>query len=225
MSAKPLQGAGRGWTSTEPATRGTAARKRGPRLTSRFASASRGCRLGKSEPTNRPTEVGIPGGGVEIVDRAVKSCLHPFYDVEHGITRIIFDPEKRGQKIPAEDAFAVMGRSFDHLVKPEFEGRVPAERDRREAQNESATFKVPGRSWRGVGFLLGSPHDLAMSEVRKANRQVRGPLQDLHQLRRPAVGRCMCWTRASAADGTGSRSVSTDDRHPSLLRPRARASD
>jgi pyruvate ferredoxin oxidoreductase alpha subunit len=61
-----------------------------------------------------------PRLGPEIVDRAVKSCLHPLYEVEHGITTITFDPEKRGQKVPVAEAFRVMGRAFDHLVRPEF---------------------------------------------------------------------------------------------------------
>ena len=75
-----------------------------------------------------------PRLGPEIVDRAVKSCLHPLYEVEHGITRITFDPEKRGQKIPVGEAFAVMGRSFDHLTRPEFAdllAEIQAEVDRR----------------------------------------------------------------------------------------------
>ena len=75
-----------------------------------------------------------PRRGPEIVDLAVKSCLHPLYEVEHGITRITFDPEKRQQKVPVSEAFAVMGRSFDHLVKPEFAdllAEIQAEVDRR----------------------------------------------------------------------------------------------
>jgi pyruvate ferredoxin oxidoreductase alpha subunit len=75
-----------------------------------------------------------PRLGVEIVDRAVKSCLHPLYEVESGITRITFDPEKRGQKLPVGEAFAVMGRAFDHLTKPEFAdllAEIQTEVDRR----------------------------------------------------------------------------------------------
>ncbi len=59
--------------------------------------------------------------GNEIVDRAVKSCLFPLYEIEHGITRINYDPEKTGRKIPVQKAFEVMGTAFSHLTRKEFE--------------------------------------------------------------------------------------------------------
>ena len=64
----------------------------------------------------------------------MKSCLHPLYEVEHGITRITFDPEKRQQKVPVGEAFAIMGRSFDHLATAEYadlRAEIQIEVDRR----------------------------------------------------------------------------------------------
>lgn len=58
--------------------------------------------------------------GNEIVDRAVKSCLFPLYEIENGITRLNYDPEKTGRKIPVKQAFEIMGTAFSHLTKEQF---------------------------------------------------------------------------------------------------------
>ncbi|HQK23270.1 MAG TPA: thiamine pyrophosphate-dependent enzyme, partial [Candidatus Latescibacteria bacterium] len=57
--------------------------------------------------------------GNEIVEKVVDACMHPLYEVEHGVTRLNYDPEERGKKIPVGDAFRVMGRAFGHLLKPD----------------------------------------------------------------------------------------------------------
>jgi len=57
--------------------------------------------------------------GNEIVEKVVDACMHPLYEVEHGVTRLSYDPEERGKKIPVGDAFRVMGRAFGHLLKPD----------------------------------------------------------------------------------------------------------
>jgi pyruvate ferredoxin oxidoreductase alpha subunit len=61
-----------------------------------------------------------PKTGFRIVDQAVKSCLFPLYEVEQGITRLNYNPEKTGQKIPVKELFQSMGSAFAHLASDEF---------------------------------------------------------------------------------------------------------
>ncbi len=75
--------------------------------------------------------------GPSAVEACVDACMHPLYEVEHGITRITFDPEHKGKKIPVTEAFAKMGGAFAHLSKPDFAWlakEVQAEVDRRWAR-------------------------------------------------------------------------------------------
>jgi pyruvate ferredoxin oxidoreductase alpha subunit len=58
--------------------------------------------------------------GFKIVEKAVKSCLFPLYEVEHGITKLNYNPEKAGQKIPVKEAFLSMGTAFAHLASEPF---------------------------------------------------------------------------------------------------------
>lgn len=58
--------------------------------------------------------------GPSAVEAAVNACMHPLFEVEHGITRITVDPEARGHKIPVTDAFKKMGTLFSHLCKPDY---------------------------------------------------------------------------------------------------------
>ncbi len=60
-----------------------------------------------------------PSQGNRIVDLAVKSCLHPLYEVDHGVTRLNYNPEKLGRKVPVAELFRVMGPAFSHLIAPE----------------------------------------------------------------------------------------------------------
>jgi len=57
-----------------------------------------------------------PAKGNEIIDKVVKSCIHPLYEVENGITTLNYDPEKANAKIPVTEAFKVMGSIFAHLA-------------------------------------------------------------------------------------------------------------
>ena len=57
-----------------------------------------------------------PAKGNEVIDKVVKSCIHPLYEVEHGITTLNYDPEKANAKIPVTEAFKVMGSMFAHLA-------------------------------------------------------------------------------------------------------------
>jgi pyruvate ferredoxin oxidoreductase alpha subunit len=75
-----------------------------------------------------------PKMGFRIVDRAVKSCLFPLYEVEHGITKLNYNPEKAGQKISVRQLFQSMGTAFAHLASDEFApiaGEIQSEVDRR----------------------------------------------------------------------------------------------
>ncbi len=68
--------------------------------------------------------------GPSAVEAIVNACLHPLYEVEHGITRITVDADKGGRKIPVTEAFRKMGGAYRHLLTPEFEPLV------REVQEE-----------------------------------------------------------------------------------------
>jgi pyruvate ferredoxin oxidoreductase alpha subunit len=61
-----------------------------------------------------------PKTGFRIVDKAVKSCLFPLYEVEHGVTKLNYNPEKAGQKIPVKELFQSMGSAFAHLASDDF---------------------------------------------------------------------------------------------------------
>lgn len=55
----------------------------------------------------------------EVVGAAVDSCYFPLYEVEQGITRISYDPQEKGKKIPVTDFLSRMGRT-KHLLKAEY---------------------------------------------------------------------------------------------------------
>lgn len=59
-----------------------------------------------------------PEKGREIVDMAVKSCLHPLYEVVNGKTILNYNPEKLGKKVPVSELFKIMGPAFSHLIHP-----------------------------------------------------------------------------------------------------------
>jgi pyruvate ferredoxin oxidoreductase alpha subunit len=62
-----------------------------------------------------------PSKGPSIVDLAVKTCLHPLYEVEKGITKLNYNPEKAGKKAPVTDLFKILGTAFRHLATPEYQ--------------------------------------------------------------------------------------------------------
>ncbi len=61
-----------------------------------------------------------PQNGPDIVDLAVRSCLHPLFEVEDSITKITYDPEKVGKKVPVVEALKLMGAAFRHLTTPDY---------------------------------------------------------------------------------------------------------
>jgi pyruvate ferredoxin oxidoreductase alpha subunit len=56
--------------------------------------------------------------GAAIVQAAVDSCFFPLYEVEVGKTRLTYDPEASGKRIPVGEWLGRMGRSH-HLLLPE----------------------------------------------------------------------------------------------------------
>ena len=54
-----------------------------------------------------------------VIEAAVNSCYFPLYEIENGITRLSYDPEKAGKKIPVADWLSMMGRT-KHLLKEEY---------------------------------------------------------------------------------------------------------
>lgn len=55
----------------------------------------------------------------EVIAAAVDCCFFPLYEVEQGITRLSYDPESMGKKIPVTDWLSKMGRTR-HLINEEY---------------------------------------------------------------------------------------------------------
>ncbi len=58
--------------------------------------------------------------GPSSVEAIVNACMHPLIEIEHGITKITYNPEKSGKKIPVTEAFGKMGGAFRHLAAPQY---------------------------------------------------------------------------------------------------------
>ncbi len=56
--------------------------------------------------------------GPSAIEACVNACMHPLYEINHGITTITIDPEKSKKKVPVTDAFTKMGGAFRHLCDP-----------------------------------------------------------------------------------------------------------
>ena len=68
-----------------------------------------------------------------VIEAAVNCCYFPLYEVENGITRLSYDPEKTGKKIPVLDWLSMMGRT-KHLQREQYADvveRLQKETDRR----------------------------------------------------------------------------------------------
>ena len=73
-----------------------------------------------------------------VIEAAVNCCYFPLYEVEQGITRLSYDPEKTGKKIPVLDWLSMMGRT-KHLQKKQYADVV--ERLQKETDRRFATLK------------------------------------------------------------------------------------
>ena len=56
--------------------------------------------------------------GTKVIHAAVDCCFFPIYEIEHGITRINYDPEADGKRVPAAEWLGMMGKTR-HLLEPE----------------------------------------------------------------------------------------------------------
>ncbi|MBQ5851961.1 MAG: pyruvate synthase, partial [Lachnospiraceae bacterium] len=59
----------------------------------------------------------------KVIAAAVDCCYFPLYEVEQGKTRISYDPEKNGKKIPVLEWLTMMGRT-KHLAKDKYKSVV-----------------------------------------------------------------------------------------------------
>lgn len=59
----------------------------------------------------------------KVIEAAVDSCFFPLYEVERGITKINYNPESKGKKIPVVDWLKLMGRT-KHLSGEEYKETV-----------------------------------------------------------------------------------------------------
>ncbi|MGN0432682.1 MAG: thiamine pyrophosphate-dependent enzyme [Lachnospiraceae bacterium] len=75
-----------------------------------------------------------------VIEAAVNSCYFPLYEVEQGVTRLSYDPEKAGKKIPVLDWLSMMGRT-GHLQKEEY--REVVERMQQEIDRRFYELKNP----------------------------------------------------------------------------------
>lgn len=57
--------------------------------------------------------------GNAIVGNAVNTCFFPLYEVENGVTKITFDPEEKGKRVPVSEWLKMMGKT-KHLLRPEY---------------------------------------------------------------------------------------------------------
>lgn len=55
----------------------------------------------------------------KVIEAAVNSCYFPLYEVENGVTKLSYEPDKLKKKIPVLDWFKMMGRT-KHLAKDEY---------------------------------------------------------------------------------------------------------
>ena len=77
----------------------------------------------------------------KVIEAAVNSCYFPLYEVEHGVTKLSYDPEKSGKKIPVIEWLSMMGRT-KHLQKEEYAkvvARMQQEIDARFAELKKRT--------------------------------------------------------------------------------------
>ena len=80
----------------------------------------------------------------KVIEAAVNSCYFPLYEVENGVTKLSYEPDRLKKKIPVLDWFAMMGRT-KHLQKDEYKevvARVQHEVDERYEKLKEKAGKV-----------------------------------------------------------------------------------
>ncbi|MEV2907538.1 thiamine pyrophosphate-dependent enzyme [Paenibacillus larvae] len=66
--------------------------------------------------------------GTKIVETAVNSCFFPLYEVEHGVTKITYNPEDKKKRVSLNDWLSLMGKT-KHLLLPEHKSTLEAFED------------------------------------------------------------------------------------------------
>lgn len=66
--------------------------------------------------------------GTKIVEAAVNSCFFPLYEVEHGVTKITYNPEDKKKRVSLNDWLSLMGKT-KHLLLPEHKSTLEAFED------------------------------------------------------------------------------------------------
>ena len=74
----------------------------------------------------------------KVIEAAVNSCYFTLYEVENGVTKLSYDPQKAGKKIPVIEWLAMMGRT-KHLQKEEY--REVVERIQKEVDERYEELK------------------------------------------------------------------------------------
>ena len=54
-----------------------------------------------------------------MIEAGVNCCYFPLFEIEHGKTRLSYEPDATGKKIPVTDWLAMMGRT-KHLCSEEY---------------------------------------------------------------------------------------------------------
>ena len=80
-----------------------------------------------------------PSKSAVICGKAVDCNFFPLYEVEHGITKITYNPEEKGKKVDVEEWLKIMGKT-KHLLKPE--NKEILEAFRKEVERRWARLKA-----------------------------------------------------------------------------------
>jgi pyruvate ferredoxin oxidoreductase alpha subunit len=63
--------------------------------------------------------------GPEVLQAAVNSCFFPLYEIERGVTKLTYDPERLKKRVPLRDWLGLMGKT-KHLLQPKFAPQLEA---------------------------------------------------------------------------------------------------
>jgi pyruvate ferredoxin oxidoreductase alpha subunit len=63
--------------------------------------------------------------GTDVVQAAADCCFFPLYEIERGKTRITYDPDALGRRIPVESWLGMMGKTR-HMTRPEHQPELDA---------------------------------------------------------------------------------------------------
>jgi pyruvate ferredoxin oxidoreductase alpha subunit len=63
--------------------------------------------------------------GTEVLQNAVDCCFFPLYEVEKGITKLTYDPERRGHRVDVRKWLGMMGKTR-HLLREEYGAQLEA---------------------------------------------------------------------------------------------------